>query len=135
MIRNEHRDEAPLPSTDARLIGFIKSHSDEPPSPSPALRRSLREISSGAARTSKPRSTFAERSLAAGAIAAILAVLLFSLPETQPHTFSNESLFADHGASWNYELFAPPEFDELNMVYQSEFTLPSEYNALEYWVY
>ncbi len=135
MTRNEYHDEIRLSGTDARLIDFIKSHSHEPPSPSFTLRRSLREIPSGPAPRSKRLSAFAERSLAAGAIAAVVAFLLLSLPKTQPDSFSDESLFGDRRPNWNYELFAPPEFDELNTVYQSEFTLPSGYHALEYWVY
>lgn len=135
MTRKNYHDEVRLSGTDSHLIGFIKSHSHTPPSPSITLQRSLRGIPSGPTPRSKRRSALAEGSLTAGAIAAIVAFLFFSLPETQSDSFPDESLFGDRKANWNYELFAPLEFDELNTVYQSEFPLPSGYDALEYWVY
>ena len=135
MTRNKNEYEVRLPGTDSDLISLIKSHSDEPPAWSLDFERSLREIPSRANSDNKRWSFLSGQSLAAGAIAAVLSVIVFSLPGTQTDPLSDESLFGKRTTNWEYQLFAPPEFDEFNTIYQSELTLPSEYDALEYWVY
>ncbi|MCH2187098.1 hypothetical protein MK280_14630 [Myxococcota bacterium] len=135
MIRNRKESEHRLAGTDSDLLGLIKRYSDEPPALSLPFQRSLREIPSRNNLGKERRSFLSGQSLAACAIAAALSVILFSLPKKTPDPLSNESLFGDRATNWNYQLFAPPEFDEFNTVYQSELTLPSEYHALEYWVY
>ena len=135
MIRNKSANEVRLPGTDSDLLSLIQSHADEPPALSLDFQRSLREIPSRASSDNKRWSFFSGQSLAAGAIAAVLSVILFSLPGAQTDPLSDESLFGKRTTNWEYQLFAPPEFDEFNTVYQSELTLPSEYHALEYWVY
>lgn len=129
MARDQNRFEAELSAADTHLIKEMTAHTQPPPL-SESMLRSLR---TGRPRTQAPKPRFRSSSIpwAATALAASLGLFVLLSPRTQP---APQALSFGVEGGWNYELFAPPEFDPFSRIYDNEMLLPVEYAALEHWV-
>lgn len=135
MARNRNRMEVQLADSETSLLSLIRTEVQEPPAPSISLQRSLREIPLRQPRDKQRQRAWARAHMGLGALAAAIALLLLAAPPDRPHRVPEASPFEQLSGQWNYELFAPQEFEPLDPVYHSEFSLPPGYDALDYWVY
>lgn len=135
MKKNEKNMEPQLSDADAMLLGLIRDQLEESPPPSVNFQRSLREIPFRMPRARKESMMWARAHVAVGALAAVIALLLFTSSRQGVYSAPDTSPFEQLTGQWSYELLAPQEFEPLDPVYHSEFSLPAGYDALEYWVY
>lgn len=132
MTPHDNRLEAELSDADARLIQRMKTATEPPP----LSERTLRSLRTGRLDRPvwRPWTIGASAPLAAATLTAALALLLLLSPRGEQLTETTEPLSFGTEGGWNYELFAPPEFDRFSLVYEDEMLLPVEYAAFEYWV-
>jgi hypothetical protein len=136
MIQNRPDLKSEFPDDDSRVLELIQSQLAPSPRPSSQLQRRLREIPIRCPRPPARRTLFLRANMAAvGTAIALLAFALLSSPQPRSLALSDPDPFEQISGQWSYELFAPLEFEPLDPVYQNEFSLPSGYNSLEYWVY
>ncbi|MEE3326590.1 MAG: hypothetical protein VX252_04610 [Myxococcota bacterium] len=135
MKQSKKESAGRLSAEDSRLIDLIRGQIGQSPPPSLALQRSLREIPIRSSQEKRKRTVLARTNMAVGACVALLALLLFSSAQPGRQAASEASPFEELSGNWSYELFAPLEYERFDPVYESEFSLPPGYNALEYWVY
>ena len=135
MTQNRIELKSRHPEDEARLIELIQSQLRAPPLPSSQWQRQLREIPIRYSRKPAKRALLLRAHMAVGTAVALLALALFSTPQPRSLSALEKDPFENISGQWSYELFAPLEFEPLDPVYQNEFSLPSGYNTLEYWVY
>lgn len=121
-----------LSDADARLIELMKTQMEPPP----LSEGTLRLLRTGDIDRPMPRPWIMRASMpwAAGTLAVSLALLLWISPVGQGTTSTSEALSFGTEGGWNYELFAPSEFDEFSHAYNDEMLLPAEYVALANWL-
>lgn len=132
MTPHDNRFEAGLSDADVRWVERMKTLMEAPP----LSESTLRSLRTGGLGRPVARSWMIRASmpLAAGTLAAALILLTSLSPRGQTTTSTTQALSFGTEGEWNYELFAPPEFDEFSLAYRDEMLLPVEYAAFEYWV-
>ncbi len=132
MTPDDRPFDAGLSHADTRLVGLMKTQMEPPP----LSESTLRSLRTGGRDRPMPRPWIIRASmpLAAGTLAGILALVLWLSPGGQETTSTAEAPSFGTEGGWNYELFAPPEFDEFSHAYDDEMLLPVEYAALENWL-
>ena len=136
MIQNRPDLKSEFPEDDSRVIELIQSQLAPSPRPSSQLERRLREIPIRYPRPPIKRTLFLRANMAAvGTAIGLLVLALLSSPQPRSLALSDPDPFEQISGQWSYELFAPPEFEPIDPVYQNELPLPPGYNTLKYWVY